>query len=76
MGAGDGHLLERRISVDREDEEDSVLVYCEPVRAARAVGLKEFAKHVLHAQQTSAYVSIRAARAVGLKEFAKHVLQI
>jgi hypothetical protein len=51
-------------------------VYCEPVRAARAVGLKEFAKHVLHAQQTSAYVSIRAARAVGLKEFAKHVLQI
>ena len=47
VGAGDGHLLERRISVDREDEEDSVLVYREPVRAARAVGLKEFAKHVL-----------------------------
>ena len=47
MGAGDGHLLQLRISVDREDEEDSVLVYREPVRAARAVGLKEFAKHVL-----------------------------
>ena len=58
MGAGDGHLLQRRISVDREDEENSVLVYREPVRAARAVGLKEFAKHVLHAKHTSAYVRL------------------
>ena len=47
MGTGDGHLLEGRLGIDRQDEEDAVLADGVPVRAALAVGLEQLAQHVL-----------------------------